>query len=229
MEFCQLGLLIPKQGAFLDHRGDWTGHHLLPTGFVALNLGKDISGKDFHDRRIKADDWLEKMIFEKVCVQIPQVEYDLEIGPINPHLGCQRARDPLRSRGGAAGVGGLAVPIVGALSHRINVEFGCVFEETAKGFEDPPIQVLVVLLVKNLEQVINTYSDANHFLGITPEIGSQPVKFEVIRDQNVIAEGAENIDSGEEVFVVDVSRCQQIVHRDFHQYDGIDAAEQRLL
>ena len=55
-----------------------------------------------------------------------------------------------------------------------------VAEEAPEGLEDPALQFLVVLLVEDLQEVVDPHGDADHLLGVAPEVGGQPVILRVV-------------------------------------------------
>ena len=117
---------------------------------------------------------------------------------VDQYIGGEGVATAHDGRGGGARRGG-EVALVGILSHRVDVELYAVAEEAAERLEDAALEVLVVLLVEDLEEVVDTHRHADHLLRVAAEIGAEPVVLGIIRDEHRETDVAEDIDAGKEV------------------------------
>ena len=112
----------------------------------------------------------------------------------------------------------------------INVESQIVFEQTAKRFQNPAFKVGVVFFLKNFAQAGNAHRDADHFLGVTREVGGQPEITRVIGNEHRFAEGPEQIDAVQEIPVIDhAAVAGEVSQGHFHEHDDFLALRLRFL
>src|SRR5580704_4210602 len=138
---------------------------------MVSNFFQRIPRKYAKDVRVEPDDAVDAMIFEEVGIKTGEPI-------INPDV-LRSDQDTGRSRlCGPAGIAGLNdVSIVGLAAHRVDIQFYCVSKKTSEGFEDTALKVVVVLLVEYFQQIVDADGNSNHFLGVAPEVGGEPVVF----------------------------------------------------
>src|SRR6266550_4450516 len=101
-------------------------------------------------------------------------------------------------------------------------------EKTSEGFQDAAVQILVILFVKDVEEVVNAQHYSNDLFGITSKIGHQPVVLQVVGNEDVHAKNSKRIDPCQEIRIIDRPGCQQIGHRDFRQHNDLRILSLRL-
>src|ERR1700691_3245140 len=84
----------------------------------------------------------------------------------------------------AASIGLEDISFEGLLPHRVHVQLDSVSEQTPEGLEYASLEVLIVLFVEYLQQMIDPHGDSNHLLGISSEVGGEPVVLRVIGNQH---------------------------------------------
>lgn len=107
-----------------------------------------------------------------------------------------------------------------AVLHGVDVEFDIFFEKTAKGFKDAAIEFFVVGVIKNGKKVIDTHDHTDFAICVAAEVGTEAEVFWVVGDEDIVAEGGEDFDAGDEV--LEIKSCgEEVVHCDFHEDDDI--------
>src|SRR6185312_6572953 len=88
------------------------------------------------------------------------------------------------------------------VNHRVDVEFERALEHSTECFQNPALQIQVILFIENFHQTRDSHDQANHLAGITREITGETIVFAKLRDQNSSSERAQNIYSRQKIDVV---------------------------
>src|ERR1700722_8773340 len=83
-------LLETKEVSFLDHSCGLLRYHVFPSGLSILDPVENVAGKNIHCCRIKSYDRCDVMVFQKMCIQVPQMHLDLKVYRIDPDVSSQR-------------------------------------------------------------------------------------------------------------------------------------------